>query len=282
VQTSVVQPVYTTPSPITPNQNKLGQATLVKVLTETLAANSSKIYQAVGDHLFLYSSTGSAGQLTFSFDDQSAQGILTGQVVASNDKFSTVQIANITGAPITYTIIISNGAIDFKGFVVSNTVTVTDIAAEASLATIVGNWITELANWVTALGYLLTLSNIVQGKQGTQVVSDSGASPVNATTLIHTVTALKNLYIQSAWVTADAQGANVGKTSIQIFTAGSAYVNEVIGIISNSVSGVGQSIGGVSISFPSPIVVPAGYLIKLVQNGATLPYGSGGITGYEQ
>lgn len=110
-------------------ENKLGQATLVKIDTYTIPANSNKIYQFVGDNLFIYSSTGAVGALTFSFDDQAAQGLLTGQVISSPSNFKTVQISNTTGSPITYTVVIANGTIDFKGLVISATITVQSVQA---------------------------------------------------------------------------------------------------------------------------------------------------------
>ena len=125
----VANPVVVASSPQRPNQAKLGQPTLVVVIQETLSANSQKIYQrGLADHLFLYNSTGVFGGLTFSFDDQSAQSLLTGQVVQAQTPFKTVQITNTSGSPITYTIVISYGQIDFKGLVISNGLGVTDVA----------------------------------------------------------------------------------------------------------------------------------------------------------
>ena len=251
------------------NQPKLGKPTLVKVITETLLANSQKIYQVVGDHLFLYSSTNSNnGALTFSFDDQNAQGILVGQVVEAPEAFKTCQVANTTGGSITYTIIIANGSIDFKGFVVSNTVNVIDAAAEASLATLVASLATELVNTTV-------LQQFLQGTLGAQVVKDSGASSVSATSTIYTVPGGKSLMITSAWIT-QSRSTAAGGCGLQIFTGASSYVNSIINSLCDS------SIGNTgAISLNNPIVVPTGYLIKAVAIAGT-PLFSTGFVGYIQ
>lgn len=256
--------------PQSPNADKLGQPTLVKIISETIAANTSKIYQVgVSDHLFLYAATGATGALTFSFDDQNAQALLVGQVVSSPTIFRTLQIANTTGGAITYTVVVANGAIDFKGFVIGGTINVADAAAEASLVTIVANWVTqlannvtELANWVLALGYLQNLSKISTGTMGTQIVVDTGASIVSAGATLYTVPVGKTLYIQSAWVNGSGDGSHSQSISLQIFTAGAAFVNNII-----SQYAFGAAASGNAISFPSPIAVPTGYTVRSVFSG---------------
>lgn len=104
---------------------------LVRILLNVvIAANQNIIYQVgKADHLFLKASTGNDGDLAFSFDDQAQQGLLIGQVVTASQAgvpggfFRTVQILNTTNASITYTIVISNGVIDFKGLVIGGVLT---------------------------------------------------------------------------------------------------------------------------------------------------------------
>lgn len=112
---------------------QLQQETLVRLFSdEVLAAGDIKVrHVGVCDHLFLKASTGNDGDLVFSFDQQSEQGLVLGQIVATQgdpaspggqSKFSNVTIRNKSNASITYTIIVSNGPIDYKGLVVSGSI----------------------------------------------------------------------------------------------------------------------------------------------------------------
>lgn len=108
------------------NTNKYNsQPTLVRVYyNQVLAANAQYIFQVgLCDHLFLEASTGNIADLAFSFDDQAQQPLLIGQIVASKTPFKTVQIVNTTNASITYTLVVSYGAIDFKGLVIASAIT---------------------------------------------------------------------------------------------------------------------------------------------------------------
>lgn len=99
-------------------------------------------------------------------------------------------------------------------------------------------------------------TRLLNGDTGTQVVKSNIA--VNQTTLIHTVTAGKNLYISSC-------GANQGytggmKSTLFITDASDNLVAELINLQ--------YSLGTQSQCFVNPVKVPAGYKIKISSNVA--------------
>ncbi len=100
-----------------------------RIFTTTLAANAIlplEVGQA--SSLFLYSNTGAAGSISIAFENQQAFLPLVGQIIKSNVPFTRVVIQNTTNNSLTYTIVVSNGDIDFKGLVISSGLGVQDVA----------------------------------------------------------------------------------------------------------------------------------------------------------
>ena len=128
----------------------------------------------------------------------------------------------------------------------------------------------------------LVSANIMSGKQGTQVVSDSGNGLISTTTTLYTVPVGKTLYIQSAWINALGDGVTADFCNIAIYNTSSVYVNSVIGAAVIAATAVGSEQITASQTFPSPVNVPSSYYIKVLVANANTNGCQGGFTGYYQ
>jgi hypothetical protein len=74
--------------------------------------------------LFLYANTGNSGTLAVTFENQQQFPMIVGQIVKSNVPFTRVTFQNNDTGSVTFTFVVSNGDIDFKGAISVGTQTV--------------------------------------------------------------------------------------------------------------------------------------------------------------
>ena len=92
---------------------------------------------------------------------------------------------------------------------------------------------------------------------------------------IYTVTANKTLYLTNVWLNMTSYGSSIGNVYITVYDATPALVN-YIGIFQ---LGIEQNTS-LSLPIKPPLVLPAGYSVRLSTNISWL-YANAGIIGYE-
>lgn len=115
----------------------------------------------------------------------------------------------------------------------------------------------------------------LNGDTGDQILKNGSAN--NATTVIHTVTALKNFYLTAlhAWIYASTSSG--GTPSVIITNAADAVVWTIFsGQFAVNTTGV-----GIPFHFIRPIKIPAGYKIKIISNSTTITI-SASVSGWEE